>query len=825
MKSILHHTLVLALLLIASPELFAADLVLVENGQPRAEIVVEEKRPRMTTLAALELRLFIEKMSGARLPIVTVPTAAVPVKIHVGRSAETDRLGIKMDGLRDGAYRIASGEDWLALIGRDEDFDPSKLPWPLSRDDIPRARAEWEKAIQGRTDAAWTFPFTSLFKGNWNPAGFHQILTAQYGADFTALWPAREGVRQGFWNQDADGSLQAVYGLLRRFGVRWFMAGPLGEIVPEMKSIALAPLDETVKPDFAVRAWLWYAQGTFSFDDIIWARRLGMNSGHESLGPLKGPHGLVHVHGGQALQQAHPEYYALLAGKRDTAHRGHGTPCFSSAGMEAETLRYLRFLFDTYDLPNADIWPGDGLSICQCEKCAGQSASELVWGFAERVARQIYQSHPGKRITCGAYTSYVEPPDNIAKFSPNLSVWIANRGRWRMLDEEHWATYRTRIERWQSKLAPGNLLRLENNLFHVRKDGELVGYPVLHPRGVARDLKALKGVSLGDNGEQSQANGKWSAPALEHITLYLQSRFLWDAGQDVDAVLDDYCAKFYGPAAAAMKEAITYAEQNLAFKDQSRRGRGNPDNVPLAVSLRLRDLLESARQLAGDTIYGKRIQAILAELQPKETVIAKHREKEEALTTARAKAPVAEGILGADLAKATAYKLKGYWKNTDPALETTFRTGWDKDALVLDIVCKEPDMKKLSVAPDINSGDYIAISLEPAVGVNYQISVNPDGAVDDWGPNPNWKSLAQVKTERGPDFWRLTVRIPVVGADEGQADPNHRVIGPKPSRDASWFFNVGRNKNLGGGKVELQAFSPTGAGWHVPERFGKLLIE
>jgi hypothetical protein len=68
----------------------------------------------------------------------------------------------------------------------------------------------------------------------------------------------------------------------------------------------------------------------------------------------------------------------------------------------------------------------DGLRLCECEGCKGKSASELVWGFADRVAREVYKTHPHKRITCGAYTSYVDPPDTIVKFSPNLSVWISN---------------------------------------------------------------------------------------------------------------------------------------------------------------------------------------------------------------------------------------------------------------------------------------------------------------------------------------------------------------------------------------------------------------
>jgi hypothetical protein len=249
----------------------------------------------------------------------------------------------------------------------------------------------------------------------------------------------------------------------------------------------------------------------------------------------------------------------------------------------------------------------------------------LVWGFASRVAREVYKTHPTKRVTCGAYTSYSDPPDTIDKFSPNLSVWISNCGRPLMEDAEHWAQYWERMQKWQSKLASGNILRLENNRYHIWGEGEPIVYPVIHPRAVAKDLKALKGISLGDTGEQSQAGGKWRAPALEHITLYVQSRFLWDADQDVDQVLDEYCALFYGPAAKQMKQAITFAEQNLAYKDQSRsRGRGNPSNVSLAVSLRLRELLETARQAAGETLYGRRIYAILTELQPKEELVEKY---------------------------------------------------------------------------------------------------------------------------------------------------------------------------------------------------------
>ncbi|MFN2351672.1 MAG: DUF4838 domain-containing protein, partial [Kiritimatiellia bacterium] len=506
--------------------------------------------------------------------------------------------------------------------------------------------------------------------------------------------------------------------------------------------------------------------------------------------------------------------------------------CFTSPGLTRESVNYIRFLFDTYDLPSVDIWPTDGLRLCQCDGCKGQTASELVWGYADRVAREVYKTHPDKRITCGAYTSYIEAPDTIDQFSPNLAVWIANSGRPKMEEPEHWSDYWARVQKWQSKMAPGNILRLENNRYHiwgVADDGVRglpLTYPVVHPRAVARDLKALKGISLGDIGEQSQFRGKWKVIGLEHITLYVQSRFLWDADQDIDTVLDEYYVMFYGPAAQQMKKVITFAEQNLAFHDKSRsRGRSNPMNVSLAIALELRDLLDEAREAAGETIYGKRVQAVIDDLQPRADVIAKYRAREADLDALRVNAPLATGIIGPDLESADSYTLKDNRNGSAPPVETTFRVGWDQNALLLDVVCREPEMSKLCVSEDVHSGDHVAISLATPNHAYYHIEINPDGAVAEGNPRPGWKALADIKTERGPDFWRVQLRIPVVGEAEAEADPNHRVAGARPTAAAPWYFNVGRYRVLELDAPELQAFSPTRAGWHVPEKFGRLEIK
>jgi hypothetical protein len=829
----MKHTLILLtsfLLCPPFPPLRAAETLLVDKGTPRAQIVIAaEKRPRMVTLAALELQYHLQKMSGARLPIVTSPDANLPVKIYVGKSAETERLGVKDDGLNDGAFKMVSGPGWIVLIGNDADFDTDRVPIPVKRKDT-EALAKWNKAVKesGLTDAAWGFPFQGFIESLWSPKGFDKLIHENYGEGASSLWLTGGNTLKGFWNQDQNGSLNAVIALMRSLGVRWFMPGDLGEVLLKTASVTAGPFNLTVKPDYGIRGWMWSNYGAFGFEDVIWARRIGMAGGF-------GYHGLVNVYGNATMHKAHPEYYALKNGKRDTEHRGVGTPCFHSEGLLTETVNYCRFRFDKFDEKLVDIWPGDGLMGCECDKCKGKTRSELVWGFADRVAIELYKSHPAKRISCGAYSTYIEAPDTIVKFSPNLTVCISNSGRPKMEDPQHWAEYWARVQKWQSKLAPGGIIRGENNRYHIagveedengkRIRGKPISYPVIHPRAVARDLKALKAICSADSGEQSMATGKWQAMGVEHITLYVRSRFLWDASLDVDKVLGEYCALFYGPAAKQMKETIDFAENNLTYRDQSRgNGKGSLTNVSLDTALKFRDMLDKAKAAAGDTIYGQRVQAVISDLQPKDELIAKYKARDQELAELRAKAPLAVGIESADLSKATTYKLKANRGGKEAVPATTFKVGWDKNALLLDIHCAEPDMKKLNIATDVFDGDYLAVSLETPNHSYYHLEINPDGRIDEGDPAGKWKSLAEVKTEKGADFWRVQLRIPVVGDAEANSDPNHRVAGAKPTPAAPWFFNVGRMRLAGLEAPEQQAFSPTGGSWHITTKFGKLEI-
>ena len=57
------------------------------------------------------------------------------------------------------------------------------------------------------------------------------------------------------WSYDHRGSLNAVYAFLYDLGVRWYMPGELGEILPRAQDIALPKVDRTVRPVFHVRSY------------------------------------------------------------------------------------------------------------------------------------------------------------------------------------------------------------------------------------------------------------------------------------------------------------------------------------------------------------------------------------------------------------------------------------------------------------------------------------------------------------------------------------------------------------------------------------------
>jgi len=808
--------LLLLLLVLLFPAMATAEPFLVENGTAKAVIVISETPQRMQRLAAEEFRTQIEKISGARLPIVTEPVAGA-VQIYIGESSHSP---VTAEGLKDGAYRITTGPDWMALIGDDSDFEPPQ-PFARNNGDIPRAQAEWEKIV----GAPYGMPSRGLYKNRLR-------LPGDVGMPDGAVMPKDATLE--VWGLDERGSFNAVCGYLRTLGARWYLPGELGEVLPEMKTIPLTAIDETAIPDFPVRQFN-FRFSTSGYDTSMWAMRLGIRNDAR----INVAHGMATMTNHEKVFAEHPEWFALYGGKRDfKAGDSKCQLCYSDEGLFEETVRYMRALLDTYDFKCVSLMPPDGYTaICQCEKCAGKDSperhprgllSDYVWEFTNRVAKEIGKSHPDAKVLNGGYGAYTLPPEKIDKLEPNVMVCIVGgrrpinkagfKGEGEVAPEALRAPW--------SKKTDNPILFFENYPFTDR------GWylPSFAPKALTETVNATKGMSLGEDIWLSAGRDFDSVDiGFNHFLVYFTARMYW-GGKDADgdALFREYCRLFYGPAEKEMQAFFTYCEENWQAMESEK------ETADTALAL----FAKAQAKADANSNYGQRMALI-------DDFLEGLRRKAGQLGQTRGVVPKVRLVGDAYDIEIDGKLDDAYWQKCataatgrfselqtgrTPTFGTTFKSGWQQNNLYLAIRCEElPGEEPVDAAAGdddaaIWQGDAIEILIATETHSYYQIAVSPGGEIVDLdrgsstGNRMRWNSQAEVATRIEDDHWTVEIRIPVT---QDENDPLHQVIGRKPTQSLPWHINLCRQRIREDGQ-ELSALSPTGTkSFHEPMKFGQ----
>lgn len=829
-----HHPLTALLLSLAclfptladsqtpTPTHSPSQLHIVKDGQPQAQIVIDAAPTRTAKLAATELQRLLERISGAKLPITTASTNGLPVTLYVGRSPATDRLNLRHDDFAFGAFLIQSGDNWLAFLGDDKDYVPPE-PWPRNPSDtaeVARVMAEWD----ARSGGNWANPLMST----------HRLYS-----------PALD-----LWAPDGRGSINAVYRFLKDLGVRWYYPDKMGLILPVLKDIPLPKRFLASTPDFPMRDLLVYYNEFFSArpgqedktDGVRWQLWLGLSSEINVLGHSQG-HGTMAVICRDEMKAAHPDYYALWNGVRATHHDGYGSPCLSSQGLLAENVKFIRAAYDVCNEPMYSIGPADSYRLCECDLCKGRdtpengfrgSLSDYVWTYFDQVARELYKSHPDRAVQGIAYCPYQTAPAGIAEFSPNVVVGIC---QWRSLfhDKAEREYFHKLRQDWLAKLPSKTLFTWDYYLHGWENRSAYVHMPTFFPRLIAEDLKALRGISLGDHTDvvttlPGRLEAFGDAMSVNHLNAYVTAACLWDADTDVDALLEEYYRAYYGPAAAEVKTFIEYAEAHWMKATRDYK-----------VIDRFFELIEPAKKAAGDSVYGTRIARLayymrgMSALRDRlavgrkgvpEISASKLTAGEDVVLDGRIEEPFWQRLPG--------YGLKHAETGAQPEWGTTFRAGWSGDALVIGIVCRDPDPANLNItthaprSPSVWDGDCVEILLETPTHAYYQIAVNPAGSIAEadrrMGINTDWISDSKVACSVGADSWSIEIRIPAAGEAAAATDPMKGVAGTTPTTEAPWYINICRTRPRANSH-ELSIFSPTGKpDFHDPLKFARLVL-
>ena len=791
----------------------SAESYLVKDGKPNAEIIISANPQRATRLAVAELQTYVAKLSGAQLTIGDKPTADVPIKVYIGQSTHTEKLGITTKGLKNGAYRIVSGENWLVLIGADTNFTPVE-PWPRSNADIAsgKMQAAWNK-ITGKN---WGYTHSQLHK---HYSGANSL----FGTPDEQIFDKDGNVN--VWTYDERGSFNAVCGFLRDLGVRWYMPGEIGEIVPNMDTIALPQIDRTVQPDFPMRI-LNFRAAVYGRDAMMWGFRLGVR---QPFG-RQAAHGLDRMTHNEHTLTNHPEWFALYGGKRQTQiGQRLNQLCYSNEELLQEAIQFARTQFDHYDMDVVSIMPPDGYTaICQCDLCEGKDTpergnrgalSDYVWDFVNRVAKEVGKTHPDKLISNCAYGIYTDPPLKIDKLEPNVQVIIVG-GR-RPTSDARDDLRQLRAE-WATK-TDRPLEIFENYPF----TGRNFYLPAYIPRVMGESINETKGSS---RGEDIWLTMDFSDKAIgyNHFLIYFTARMYW-GGQEQDAgkLFDEYCELFYGPAATEMRAFFSYCEGNWREMESDRE-----------MASRALELFATAKaKAAEDSVFGQRIALVdnyLNGLRSKSVQLAQKRGPVPRLRLVGGGRGeiVIDGKLDEEAwincSVASTGGMRELQTGRQPIYGTSIKTAWIGSNLYFAIRCEDHPGDKPNIATTKNGdqaiwyGDVVEILLDTESHSYYQIAVNPAGALIDLDRGTDrsnwfsWASQAEVETQVADDHWIVEIRIPVT---QDENDPLHQVIGRRPTQSLPWHINLCRQRIRENGS-EYSAFSPTGtSGFHMPMKF------
>jgi hypothetical protein len=408
-----------------------------------------------------------------------------------------------------------------------------------------------------------------------------------------------------------DGTSMAVYEFLQRFaGVRWLWPGELGEVVPRNTSLTVGDVSLRQAP-----AYVWRDLGPGgalwgSMDKLTAERKLGVSEQHqetEKLWEKRNGFGGPLIYGGHAMNEilppskygpTHPEYYALVNGKRTWEHADgkHGAqPDTTNPDVIRIVADYADHFFKEH--PDYDAFAislNDGGGFCECDRCRRldtgatqmQAADPELGGggkirvitdriltFANEVADIVANKDPDKKLILFAYGPYKQPPTRVIP-RPNVIIQYTFHASldWNAKAEEQ----------QYAETGAWSGVAKDLGVYEYFIQGNSPDIPRLMPEPIARSI--LKLYDQGYRYYQTQAGDGY---AVNGLNYYVLSRLLWDPSADVHRMQSDFVEAGFGKAAPAVNRYLTRLE------DQWKAQNGKPVAMDAATESQYRRVAEA----------------------------------------------------------------------------------------------------------------------------------------------------------------------------------------------------------------------------------------
>ena len=389
----------------------------------------------------------------------------------------------------------------------------------------------------------------------------------------------------------AEGTLFGAYELLEQLGVRWYMPGEIGRVIPDRETLTLKPQRTTQTPSMDYRLLQKVQTGK-------WPARARLGGESRATGSHNLPGKARKIDGTEGAQVCVSGDY--------------------NPGALEKTIEWIREHHEPIDEKfYLSMGPRDGgtYAYCRCEGCqaldkgvhdpflnAESMTDRYVW-FFNQVLEALEEDYPNLHITWYVYQRHMMPPERepnprlVPVFAPITLERIHSMDNPQAMDRQ---VLRWLIDRWK-ETEP-------NEMYYRGYFNFLAGVqlPKTQLDRVRNDIPALHeaGVNV------MRVEVIQHAWASDPLTLYVATRLMWDVDTDVDALLEEFYTKFYGPAREPMKQYHEGLES--AFADNPYASGSSFPYFPLFLDHprrdRLRNLLERARSMVEDgSNYAERL--------------------------------------------------------------------------------------------------------------------------------------------------------------------------------------------------------------------------
>ena len=563
---------ILSMGLIVAASVVAQAFTLVENGKAKATIVCATPQTRSVQTAATDLRDMVKRITGARLPIYPDTRPVKGPVILIGPSKRLAEYGVDASGLRLDNCLIRSGENFLAIVGRDAD--------------APKGASHYRAQLNGTANGVYKFLEdycdVRICMPGRNGMVAPERKTLAVPDDINVRF--EKTILSG--NPGFKGSGYSV-------ALRWRWRG-----MPGVKTKSHGGHGWT---DAAIRPEL-YAEKHPEFYPLVKGKRrpdLGVRKSRKT--------GAVVVNAGL---------------------------CTTNPKVRQITLDYLKKQLEIHDgveFGGPDWNNRNGGFKCECPECMNRASyakywkefgglpacfgridrylDQRIWEYNLWLARKVYAWNPKKKffITSYQYTWRALPGMNKQTFPPNVVMQVADLGTF-MVD------YKKLDEKRFPNCTPGPRLAWmkAHNQFSVYT------YLWFPWRSFGPGPKESMKIVAAQHKLFAQCGVRMlyycSRPinwGLEGVQYYLDYRLRMDGKADPRAVLTEYCDTLYGPAARQMQafyeelEDVLNTGQRMREKGvvavySERWSEANVDRV-------MKRLAVAERAAAGDDLVSARI--------------------------------------------------------------------------------------------------------------------------------------------------------------------------------------------------------------------------